>query len=212
MEVRSVGYSTGTDFDPNRSEAPAGRASALDTTPRQGDRMASKTDYLERVYVVSPCKANWESMAGTDQARHCAECNRQVYDLSKMTRRQAEHLIIITQGRFCARITRGPNGDVVTQEEPGLHLITKHASPVATAVVSAAITVGSAAPALAGIHRQQTQVSVAAKTKESAPVSIDAPGAAVLSGKVSDAEGAVSGARLVLRSSTLDERATSGSE
>src|SRR5262249_45938028 len=151
-------------------------------------------------------------MTGTDQVRHCAECNRQVYDLSKMTRRQAEHLIIITQGRFCARITRGPNGDVVTQEEPGLHLITKHASPVATAVVSAAITVGSAAPDLAGIHRQQTQVSVAAKTKESASVSIDAPGAAVLSGKVSDAEGAVSGARLVLRSSTLDERATSSSE
>src|SRR5262249_1367704 len=68
--------------------------------------------------------------------------------------------------RLCARITRGADGDIVTQEEPPLHLISRRASPVAAAVVSAVITVGSAAPALAGVPTRQAQVSSAAPGKD----------------------------------------------
>src|SRR5215471_4735836 len=123
--------------------------------------MASKTDYLDRIYIASACRANWETMSGSDQVRHCAECNRQVYDLSKMTRSQAERLVIVKEGSFCARISRSPDGAVITLEEPGPQFITRRASPLAAAVVSAAISFASTAPAPAGPARRAQVTSVA---------------------------------------------------
>jgi len=122
--------------------------------------MASKPDYLDRIYVASPCKTGWENMTGTEQVRYCAQCSKHVYDLEKLTRRQADRLIAINRGRFCARITRRPDGSIITGEEsPTLHLMARRASPVAAAVVSAVISVGSATPALAALPGGQVQIS-----------------------------------------------------
>jgi hypothetical protein len=86
----------------------------------------------------------------------------------------------------------------VTREEPALQLITRRAPPVAAAVVSAVISIGTAAPALAGARGQQAQVSVVASGKDAPTTPTDAPGTATLSGKLSDNNGPVSGAGLLL--------------
>lgn len=138
--------------------------------------MANKTDYLERIYVASPCTARWESMSGTEQVRHCAECNRNVYDLSKLTRGQAEKLIVASGGRLCAGITRRPDGTVINAEEPcGLHLIPRRASPIAAAVVSAVIGAGSAGPALASKPGRQAQVASVSGGKDQSASQSGAP-------------------------------------
>ena len=48
---------------------------------------------LEQIHVASPCHADWDEMTGTDQARFCQSCRKNVYNLSEMTRAEAQALI-----------------------------------------------------------------------------------------------------------------------
>jgi hypothetical protein len=89
-------------------------------------------------------------MVGTEQIRFCSECNKHVYNLSGMTRGEAEALIASApRGRLCARLTREEDGTTVTADAPpGIRLIWRRASPMANAVVSAMLTM--ATPGIAG--------------------------------------------------------------
>src|SRR5262249_29306077 len=136
---------------------------AMGRNPNRG-YMRGKTDYLDRIFVNSPCKVAWEDMAGTEQVRFCADCNKDVYDLSSMTRREAEFFVATNHGQICARLTRRRDRTVLTREEPeNLNLISRRASPVAAVVVSAVIGVGSTAPALAGPAKALAQASSISK-------------------------------------------------
>ena len=57
-------------------------------------------------------------MSGADKARLCAECSRHVYDLSAMSSDEAERLLDCGDERLCIRLTRGPDGRVVTTDRP----------------------------------------------------------------------------------------------
>ncbi|MGH9900836.1 MAG: hypothetical protein ACRD68_03250, partial [Pyrinomonadaceae bacterium] len=59
------------------------------------------TSPLDRVRVAAPCPADWERMTGDHQVRFCGQCERHVYNLSGMTRKEAEALITRTEGRLC---------------------------------------------------------------------------------------------------------------
>ena len=52
--------------------------------------MARFKNPLEQVQVAAPCKADWEQMIGSERMRFCGECNLNVYNLSGMTRSEAE--------------------------------------------------------------------------------------------------------------------------
>jgi hypothetical protein len=103
---------------------------------------------LDRVSIAAPCSADWDQMAGTDQVRHCTLCNKNVYNLSAMTRGQAEALLRETEGRLCARLYRRADGTVLTENCPvGLRAIGRRISRVAGAAMSAVATLSSAAAA-----------------------------------------------------------------
>jgi hypothetical protein len=103
---------------------------------------------LDRVTIAAPCPADWDRMPGTDQVRHCSECNRNVYNLSAMTRRQAEALLRETEGRFCARLYRRADGTILTENCPaGLRAIGRRVSRFAGAAMSAVAAVSSATAA-----------------------------------------------------------------
>ena len=55
--------------------------------------MTEPTDILRRVRIASPCSASWERMEGDERVRFCRECNLNVYNLSGMTKREAESLV-----------------------------------------------------------------------------------------------------------------------
>ena len=101
---------------------------------------------LERVRIASPCTADWEQMIGDDHIRFCSQCNLNVYNLSAMTRREAEELIASREGRLCARLYRRSDGTVLTGDCPvGLRAVIRKISRVAGAALSAMMSVSFAA-------------------------------------------------------------------
>jgi hypothetical protein len=86
--------------------------------------MSRGTFSLDVIKVASPCTAAWEDMAGTDEARFCTDCHKHVYNLSAMSRRRAEELILQKEGRLCVRFYRRHDGTMLTQDCPvGLRAI-----------------------------------------------------------------------------------------
>src|SRR5687768_15456484 len=73
---------------------------------------------LERVQIASPCTARWEDMRGDDQVRYCGECRLNVYNLSAMSREEAETLIIAKEGKLCAGFHRRADGTILTRDCP----------------------------------------------------------------------------------------------
>lgn len=93
---------------------------------------------LDNISVAAPCPASWEQMSGDDCVRHCAECNLNVYNLSELTKLEAERLIASREGRLCVRFFRRADGTVLTRNCPrGLRAATERISRIAATVLSA---------------------------------------------------------------------------
>jgi len=78
--------------------------------------MIEQTDRLKGIDVPAPCSIGWDVMAGTEQVRFCGQCQKSVYNLSAMTRRQAESVVANKQGRLCAKFERRADGTIVTRD------------------------------------------------------------------------------------------------
>ena len=92
---------------------------------------------LDHVRVAAPCEADWDQMIGSDRVRFCGQCSLNVYNLSAMTRTDAESLIAGTEGRLCVRFYRRRDGSIITGDCPvGLRAIRRRVSYVARAVGS----------------------------------------------------------------------------
>jgi hypothetical protein len=99
--------------------------------------MARFRNTLNSVRVAAPCKADWEQMMGNERVRFCGECSLNVYNLSGMTRADAETLIARTEGRLCIRFYRRFDGSIITKDCPvGLRAIRRRMSSVAKAIGS----------------------------------------------------------------------------
>ncbi len=73
---------------------------------------------LDSIRIASPCPAKWEEMAGDDRVRFCGLCKKNVYDLSALTRGEAERLLGEKEGKLCARLFRRADGTVLTRDCP----------------------------------------------------------------------------------------------
>ncbi|HEY0545643.1 MAG TPA: hypothetical protein VGC91_09725 [Pyrinomonadaceae bacterium] len=103
--------------------------------------MAKFKDPLSRVKVASPCAADWESMIGDARRRFCAQCELNVYNLSEMTKREAEELLNQTEGRLCVRFYRRADGTILTQDCPvGWRAMRRRLKRVRTAIVSTVLS------------------------------------------------------------------------
>src|SRR5436305_97227 len=77
-------------------------------------------------------------MIGNQRVRFCGQCQLNVYNLSSMSRREAESLISQTEGRLCVRFYRRKDGSIITQDCPvGLRALKRRALRVKRAVASA---------------------------------------------------------------------------
>jgi hypothetical protein len=103
--------------------------------------MARFKNPLAHVRVASPCKADWDQMIGSDRVRFCGQCSLNVYNLSAMTRDQAEHLIAANEGRLCVRFYRRNDGSILTQDCPvGLRAVRERVSYWTKAATAALLT------------------------------------------------------------------------
>jgi hypothetical protein len=90
-----------------------------DGNPRIGFMSSQQSlPILNEVRVASPCPVSWQEMKGDDRVRHCSMCQLAVYDLSVLTRSEAENLIREATGRLCIRVHRRPDGKVMTRDCP----------------------------------------------------------------------------------------------
>jgi hypothetical protein len=68
---------------------------------------------LDNIRVATPCTADWSQMTGDDRTRHCGECSKNVYNLSGMTREEAEALLIERNGDVCVRYYQRHDGTIL---------------------------------------------------------------------------------------------------
>jgi hypothetical protein len=96
---------------------------------------------LDNIRVASPCNMDWEQMIGNDRSRFCGQCNLNVYNLSGMSRTEAEHLISNNEGNLCVRYYRRADGSVLTQDCPvGLRAIKRRLSKIRRSIASAVLS------------------------------------------------------------------------
>lgn len=110
---------------------------------------------LDRVTVAAPCDAGWENMVGNERVRFCAKCSMNVYNLSGMTKTDAERLVVQAEGRLCIRFYRRADGTIMTKNCPiGLRALKVRAARVATATASAALSFFAGLLAAAGLRER----------------------------------------------------------
>ncbi|HRH41307.1 MAG TPA: hypothetical protein PKY82_06645 [Pyrinomonadaceae bacterium] len=95
------------------------------------------TNPLENIKIASPCSQDWDSMVGDTRKRFCGECNLNVYNLSGMTKAEAENLLINAEGRLCVRFYKRSDGTILTEDCPvGWAAFKRRISKTAAAVAS----------------------------------------------------------------------------
>lgn len=74
---------------------------------------------LDQVRVASPCNASWDEMLGDDRVRFCTSCEKNVFNLSAMSRDDAERLLAERLGgELCVRFYQRADGTVMTEDCP----------------------------------------------------------------------------------------------
>ena len=108
--------------------------------------MPKLTSPLDHLRIAAPCPADWDQMFSfeDERVRFCSQCNLNVYNLSGMSRREAEALITKTEGRLCVRFYRRADGSILTQNCPvGLKAIKRRMAWVAQVVLGMALSLVS---------------------------------------------------------------------
>ena len=72
---------------------------------------------LDRICIALPCSMNWEDMQGNDEVRLCGGCDKNVYNISAMSKKRAEE-ILSAPTLPCLQLQRRDDGTLVTDECP----------------------------------------------------------------------------------------------
>lgn len=103
--------------------------------------MARFSNTLDHVSIAARCNVDWDSMFGNERVKFCGQCKLNVYNLSEMTKVEAERLIANSEGRLCIRYYRRRDGSILTRNCPiGLRAIKRRVKRVASAIGSAVVT------------------------------------------------------------------------
>ncbi|MCA9800622.1 MAG: hypothetical protein KC777_01485 [Cyanobacteria bacterium HKST-UBA02] len=105
---------------------------------------------LEQVRIATPCPADWNRMEGDERVRYCGQCKLNVYNISAMSRNEAESLIKENEGRLCLKLYRRKDGTVITDDCPvALRRLRRAYRRCAAAILGMAAWTGIAQPGMA---------------------------------------------------------------
>ena len=150
---------------------------------------------LDRIRIASPCPITWEQMVGDNCVRFCNHCRLNVYNLSELSKDEAEALLVSTEGRLCARLYRRSDGTVLTKDCPvGLQALRRRMARTAAAVFA---LIGSFSSVVSGQTVKSRQDSCTTQTGITRRNIVS--GETLLTGTVVDPSGAmVAGATVTL--------------
>jgi hypothetical protein len=111
------------DVDALAARHAALTAEAAETAKRRDEarrlldeaRAKARLPVLPNIHVASPCTQPWAEMQTVDgdRVRACAKCEKDVYNLSAMTRDEAEALIRARAGNLCVRYFQRFDGTIL---------------------------------------------------------------------------------------------------
>lgn len=81
-------------------------------------RARRRLPVLDDLRIAAPCDAAWAEMRGDDRSRLCEKCEKHVFDLSSMTRAEAEALVLAKEGKLCVRYYQRADGTILTADCP----------------------------------------------------------------------------------------------
>lgn len=153
-----------------------------------------KKHFLDSVDVPVPCDKSWDEMIGGDVSRFCKHCEKDIYNISAMTRQEAKKLLFQSKERVCIRMEREPDGKIRTLKKQ-LHQITRQV-PLAAGVLTASLILAGATNA------QETKIETSKITITQIADKNSKPS---ISGVITDSNGAVvAGIRILLRNTKND--------
>jgi hypothetical protein len=72
---------------------------------------------LDQVRVASPCPAKWDDMVGDERKRSCLSCDKSVFNITALTRDQAEQFLLENAGaEVCVRYYQRADGTIMTSD------------------------------------------------------------------------------------------------
>lgn len=114
------------------------------------------TNPLERVRIAAPCQAEWKEMHGNERVRFCDKCSLNVYNLSAMTKREAERLVLTAEGRLCVRFYRRADGTIITRNCPvGVQALKRRLSRLANVAAATLLSFLTGLGLYAGLHESE---------------------------------------------------------
>lgn len=75
-------------------------------------------DLVQSLKIAAPCNVGWNSMQGDERIRHCAQCNKNVYNISTMTEAEANEFLFLTEQAPCVTFYRRGDGTVLLENCP----------------------------------------------------------------------------------------------
>lgn len=73
---------------------------------------------LDNAVIASPCSMKWDSMIGGDRERSCSGCSRTIYNISDMTKTEAEAFLRKSGSAECVTFYRRQDGTIMTDDCP----------------------------------------------------------------------------------------------
>jgi hypothetical protein len=122
------------------------------------------SDRLPTWRIASPCSEPWEGMTGDDRVRRCARCDQNVFNLSALSRLQAEALLESFSAQLCTTYFQRADGTVLTADCPEarwLKLRRRVSSATAVAAASLLTLWTSVAPTARGGRIERTLTALA---------------------------------------------------
>jgi hypothetical protein len=124
---------------------------------------------LDSIEVANPCRADWSRMKGDERTRFCSTCAKNVYNLSGMSRTQAESLVRAKEGELCVRFYRRADGTVITDDCPvGLRAVRRPLKWMTTTLAIVAAPLLTFAAVMTGGRINAAQVM--SQLRQSQPV------------------------------------------
>jgi hypothetical protein len=171
--------------------------------------MATNPATLDHLRIATPCPVSWEEMTGDSRVRFCDHCRLSVYNISELSRNEAEKLLASSEGRLCTRLFRRADGTILTKDCPvGLRALRMRVSKRAATVFAAIASISAAVLGQqSGIKDEKSACTTQTKITRAHVPSEHATN--VLSGTVLDPNGApVANAKVTITSVETKEAKT----
>jgi hypothetical protein len=86
--------------------------------PFAGAKTTKSVD-LDKIELAFPCPMKWEDMVGDERERFCQSCALNVYNLSSMSKKEAEEFLLLrSESRICLNFKRRKDGTIITDNCP----------------------------------------------------------------------------------------------